>query len=307
MIAVGLGDAPETGFLPEGTTFLNQDILLLDDTQLDELFTGVDVLIHGAGADGRNLFARPAIDGFRKENVDPFRRIIPSLKRVGAKKLLILGSYYTAMHRMFPGLKLDTISPYIQSRVEQNQVAFELAGDDMDVTILELPYIFGAAPGRGTLWGFYIDRVRNATDVIPVHAGGSACVTMNQVGLATAHAVELSSGLKNYPLSNCNLSYEEIFTIFAEELGLERTFQKREPEFFRESAEKQLAQIEAAGKEAAYHPLGLLEMEDQFLYIDPIPSMQALSYPAEDIRKAIRESIEATLQQPGKGPGQRSS
>ena len=38
------------------------------------------------------------------------------------------------------------------SRQEQMDVAFGLAGDAIDVAVLELPYIFGAAPKRGYLW-----------------------------------------------------------------------------------------------------------------------------------------------------------
>lgn len=36
--------------------------------------------------------------------------------------------------------------PYIRSRVEQEEVAFKYADDDMGVAVLELPYIFGTQP-----------------------------------------------------------------------------------------------------------------------------------------------------------------
>jgi hypothetical protein len=55
--------------------------------------------------------------------------------------------------------------------------------------------------------------------------------------------------------------------------------------------------------ESAYDPLGLLDIEDQLLYIDPLPSMQALNFQAEDIGIAIQESVDATLRYQGRGPG----
>lgn len=306
-LAIGIGTKPEPGFLPTDAECLIQDISDLSVGQLMEIFHGVDVVIHGAGADGRNLFNKPAITGFRKENVDPFHQLVKAMKQAGSKKIVILGSYYTAVQRMFPELQVSKISPYIQSRCEQNELVYKLAGNDLDVAIMELPYIFGAAPNRGTLWGFYINKIMNATDVIPVHSGGTACITMNQVGAATAAACEVNEGHRNYPLCNSNHSYEDIFRMFADELGVARDFRREPPVFFKPQAEAQKSKMDAEGKEAAYDPLGLLEMEHKDLYLDPLPSMQVLAFGQEDMRLAIRETIDATLKFAGQGPGSKTT
>ena len=163
---------------------------------------------------------------------------------------------------------------------------------------------FGAAPNRPTLWGFYIDTLKNTTDEVPVHTGGSACITMNQVGIAVANACEVVNGKKCYPIGNVNLKNKEIFEIFADYLQLERTIKPMPSDFFMEKAKEQKKKVEESGKESAYDPLGLLEFEEYDFYIDPISSMKELNYGFEDINKAIKESIEATLGKKSIGPGE---
>lgn len=303
--AVGIGKAPEAGFLPEGTKLVLRDTDACTVAELADMLRGVDAVIHGAGADGRNLFKEPAIDGFRAANVAPVERLVAAMRLAECRKLIILGSYYTAMARMFPGLHLAEHSPYVASRLEQDAAAKLAAGDDVSVGILELPYIFGAAPRRGTLWGFYIDTLRNGNGDVNVHAGGSACITMNQVGLAAAHLCERLEGQRNYPIGNVNLKYAQIYGIFAQHLGVQRNIVAREPSYFAETARGRVKALQDSGNEAAYDPLGMVEIEDADFFIDPLPAMQALDFGPEDIGEAIRESIEATDRFSGQGPGSR--
>jgi dihydroflavonol-4-reductase len=300
---MGIGSPPEEGYLPSGTHYMACDVEKATEQELRKHFKGVDTVIHAAGADGRNIFPSPAIHGFREANVLPIPRIINAMRDAGAGRLIILGSYYTAMHRVFPDLNIPAKSAYVSSRMEQTEVAFEHAGSDIDVAVLELPYIFGAAHGRGTLWGFYIDSLKSSGGFLSVHAGGSACVTMNQVGLAAAHAAQHAVGHKCYPIGNQNLTYAEIYGHFAKALQVSCKITPRKPEYFREKAMENQQRLKASGMESAYDPVGLLDIEDQLLYIDPLPSMQALNFQPEAIFTAIQESVEATLRYPGRGPG----
>jgi dihydroflavonol-4-reductase len=160
---IGIGTPSEEGYLPIGTHYIECNVEKASEEELRQHFKGVNTVIHAAGADGRNIFPSPAIKGFREANVKPIPRIINAMRAVGASKLIILGSYYTAMHRVYPNLNIPAKSAYVRSRVEQTEVAFEHAGTDIDVAVLELPYIFGAAPGRGTLWGFILMRLKIIT------------------------------------------------------------------------------------------------------------------------------------------------
>jgi dihydroflavonol-4-reductase len=300
---IGIGTPPEEGYLPIGTHYIECDVEKASEEEIQRHFKGVNTVIHAAGADGRNMFPRPAINGFRDANVKPIPHIINAMRAVGASRLIILGSYYTAMHRVYPDLNIPAKSAYVRSRIEQTKAAFEHAGEHLSVAVLELPYIFGAAPGRGTLWGFYMDAIKNSSGSLAVHAGGTACITMNQVGLAAAHAALYSKGHKCYPIGNINLTYVEIYQYFANALNVECDIIPRKPEYFRAKAIENLKRLQASGMESAYDPLGLLDIEDQLLYIDPLPSMQALNFQPEDILTAIKESVDATLRYQGRGPG----
>ena len=116
-----------------------------------------------------------------------------------------------------------------------------------------------------------------------------------------------STGHKCYPIGNQNLNYFEIFQLFAKALNISCEVVPQPPEFFRKEAEQNLEKLKATGMESAYDPVGLLEIEEHLLYIDPLPAMQALNYQHEDIGAAIRESVAATLRYPGRGPGSLNS
>jgi nucleoside-diphosphate-sugar epimerase len=303
--AIGIGKLPEKGFLPDDTKIEIADTGALRVNQLADLLQGSDVVIHAAGADGRALFDTPAIEGYRKQNVDAVRNLIEAMKKIGSKKLILLGSYYTYIDRVFPDLKIPDYSPYVKSRVEQAQLVLESTPADWEVGILELPYIFGAAPGRGTLWNFYIDMIQQAVGSISVHSGGSACITMNQVGIAAANACEKVIGKRFFPIGNSNLKYKEIFEIFAEILGSKIEVIAKPDSYFLDDAIKQAEKLISIGKESAYDPIKLLEWESLDFYIDPSYSMELLQFQKEDMRQAIMESVEATLKFESKGPGSR--
>jgi dihydroflavonol-4-reductase len=208
-VAVGL-TIPAPGSMPEGCETVVLDCDRCSETELDCLLAGADVLVHAAGADGRNSFPAPAIDGFRAANVDPMRRLLPAMRRAGVRRLVIFGSYYTALDRQLPHLGIVQGNAYPASRREQAELAIELAGDSIDVAILELPYIFGAAPGRGTLWGYLIEKVAGPGPVA-VPAGGTACITAAQVAAAAVGAIERPNrGHRRFPLAGGNLTYLQI-------------------------------------------------------------------------------------------------
>lgn len=301
--AKGMGQLPEPGYLPAGTQVFLKDTSSCSQSELKEIISGSDVIIHAAGADGRALFDAPAIDGFRAANVEPIQRLVAAMKETGAGHLVILGSYYTAMHRLYPKLDIPAKSAYMRSRLEQANTAFQDAGSQIDVAILELPYIFGAAPGRGTLWDFYIQTLLNTKEEVPVHMGGTACITMNQVGKAAANAGLHSTGKCFIPIGSDNFSYQEIFEMFAKAIGVQCSIVPKPIIYFLEKAQQQKAKLHEMGKESAYDPVGLLEMENLNFFIDPAPAMHMLNYEAEDIAKSIEETVNATLKFKGKGPG----
>lgn len=300
-VAVGLAQ-PEPGSMADGVEVAVLDANTCGDEELAGLLEGCDVLIHAAGADGRDAFAAPALDGFRAANVEPMRRLIGAGKRAGVGHLVIFGSYYTALDRLLPHLAIAEGNAYPKSRKEQAELAFALAGQAMNVSVLELPYIFGGAPGRGTLWRFYIDHVLDNAPQVPVPSGGSACVTARQVAWAAVGACERSQGHRHYPLAGENLSYRDIYGHFAAALGVERTFSEKSSAAAVEAARMQKQKLRELGRETGYDPVAVAQWQDQFLYLDPAPAMEALAFGHDDIAEAIAETVAATLAHGGQGP-----
>lgn len=294
VIAMGLPPSPEPGYLPDEVAVVLENIDNLSDDDVLKLLDGCDAIVYGGGADGRNSFPPPVIAGYRQANVEPIRRLIPLMQQVGNQKLVILGSYYTALDRTFPLLQIAQRHPYVTSRLEQSQVAFELAGKDLAVAILELPYIFGAAPNRGTLWGSYIKQVQEQEQVL-VPAGGTACVTARQVGWAVGAACDRVEGHKHYAIVEDNLTYEQIYGLFADALQLKRRFQTIPLEKTLVSARQQAEQMQTAPKLGGYDPVGMAEMQATLLFLDHIPAIEALEYGRDNLAQAIQDTVEATL------------
>jgi nucleoside-diphosphate-sugar epimerase len=300
--AVGL-EVLQPGMMPAGVDSIALDTDAASSEEMVALLADADVLVHASGADGRFTAKPPAIKAFRRKNVDPFLRLIPAMQQAGTGRLVILGSYYTALARAFPELPIMTRSAYPISRAEQAELAFALAGTGIDVAILELPFIFGAAPGRGTLWGHVIDRIVSADGPVVVPAGGTACVTAAQVGQAVAAAAERAKGHDFYPIGSVNWSHRQIYAHFARALGVEREWVAITPEDAHAQAVARLEQLAEAGLETGYHPLDLAVLEAADLFIEPGPAMSRLGYGDDDIGAAIAATVRATQAIGGAGPG----
>jgi dihydroflavonol-4-reductase len=298
--ALGLG-TPAEGTMPDGVRCESCKVETCSDAALAAVLAAADAVIYAAGADGRFLDRAPAIDGFRLHNVTPIGRLVPAMKTAGATKLVIFGSYYTSIARERPDLVDLSRNPYPLSRQEQMDLAFELCGEDIGVDVLELPYIFGGAPGRGTLWGFTMDKVA-ATGPVPVPAGGTACVTAEQVGAAAAGAVERRGPHAAWPIGGENLTYREIYGMFAEALGVTPNFVPADLAAENAAAEAQRRRLAEAGTETGYDPVDVARWQAENLFLDPTPAMTALGYQPDDIARAIRDTVDATRKHGGQGP-----
>lgn len=302
VVAVGL-EEPAPGSMPPQVRSVVMNLDTATDAEVAALLDGAGALIHAAGTDGRTVYAPPALEGFRRANVEPMRRLLPLMKAARVPRLVIFGSYYTAIDRMFPQLRICQRNAYPMARREQADLAAALGGDAVSVGVLELPYIFGAAPGRGTLWGFYMDILRANPDTVPVFGGGSACVTARQVAQAAAGACERLAGHRHFPIGGENLRYAQIYGLFAAALGLERRFAEKPLDDALRTVDGQKRDLAAAGKEAGYDPEDMIRWQTQPFFIDPLPAMEALGYGPDDLAAAIRDTVRATLEYGGQGPG----
>src|SRR5690606_22582822 len=122
------------------------DLNLLTDDELSALLEGMEGLVFAAGADDRTIPNSPAYPFFHKANVESTRRLIKLARQAGIKKAVVFSSYFVYFARNLPDMKLGEMHPYIRSRLAQIDAALEEAGDDLSVSFLLLPYIFGTLP-----------------------------------------------------------------------------------------------------------------------------------------------------------------
>ena len=161
----------------------------MTDEELISLFRGKDVLVFAAGVDDRATPKKPAYPFFVKHNVESVKRVFTLARQAGVSRGVVLGSYFAYFDRLWPEMKLAVHHPYIRSRVEQTKAAFDAGQDEMSISVLELPYIFGSMPGRVPLWKPLIKDILSPFPLF-YPAGGTTCVTVHQVAQAICGAVE---------------------------------------------------------------------------------------------------------------------
>lgn len=96
---------------------------------------------------------------------------------------------------------------YIRSRQAQETVVLEVGGSEMDVLVLELPYIFGQMPGRESIWKPLVDYVHWPLPRVFYMQGGSAMVRVAHVAEAIAGALEQGIGGERYLIGDENLTW----------------------------------------------------------------------------------------------------
>ena len=152
-------------------------------------------------------------DLYKKFNIDPIRRLLPLAKECGVKHVVICGSYFSYFAKKHPEMQLTRWHTYIRSRIDQENAAMDVAGPDFDVAVLELPYIFGPQPGRKPVWVFLVESIRGMKGATMWTRGGTAMVTVRQVGQAIAGAVERNRGGNCYPIGWWNMTWEQMLRI----------------------------------------------------------------------------------------------
>jgi len=270
------------------------DVFRLPKRELIRLFEGVDAMVYAVGPDDRVIPKAPAYDFFHERLVQACGRVVAAAREAGVRRCTVLGSYFTHFDRQFPDRRLAAHHPYIRCRAEQAERVFREGGGTMTVNVLELPYIFGAMPGREPLWKrVLLDRLLRMP-VIVYPRGGSAMIAASHVAEAIAGAVERGRDGTCYPVGDENLSWDEMIAAMLGALGLERRVVHL-PAFAGAWLGRivRLAQARR-GRESGLEPERLFTdvMTDR-LYLDPGPSARALGHGRGGVREAIAETVRA--------------
>ncbi len=267
-----------------------------DDT-LRDAARGHDACVYALGPDDRHPHPAPAARYLEDQLVAQTERILTAARTGGVRRAVVLGSYFATWHRLRPELRFAETHPYVRARVDQARRAVAAGGGQhtggMDVSVLEIPYVFGTVPGQLPLWKTLIDGLR--TVPLPLYpVGGTSVVTAAQVGQAAAAASEKGEHDARYPLADEHLTWTEMLGLMLQALGRRRPV-VGVPRLFLEPGLRHVArQLARRGQESGIDPRHLLRhVMYQHLYVDPTESLRVLGYRRGGVPEAIAATVAA--------------
>lgn len=288
---VALPPLPQGAPIPPEMEIVFQNYIDMTDDDILALMQGCDCFVFAAGVDERVEFPAPVYAAYKKYNIDPLSRLIPLAKQAGITKTVVLGSYFSYFAKKYPDMRLTDKHPYIRSRIDQEQIALSFADDSMDVSVLELPYIFGTQPGRKPVWVILIEQLKNMGPITFYPKGGTAMLTVRQVAEVIVGAAETSQGAKTYPISYYNLSWDDFLHIVHSAMGAASRriihIQKWMFQLFGLSMRKQ---YKDKGVESGIDPVGLADIMCMNTFIDNRWAKE-LGATDDDIEAAIYDSV----------------
>lgn len=295
--SVALPPLPEGAPIPEAMELEFCNIYEKSDDEIKAMMAGYDCFVFAAGIDERVEFPAPVYDAYYKYNIAPLKRILPLCKEIGMKNAVVLGSYFSYAAKQYPEMKLTEKHPYIRSRIDQEEVAFSFADESFDVAVLELPYIFGTQPGRKPVWVILIEQIK-MMDKLPCTmypGGGTAMLTVRQVGEVIVGAAEKSKGAKAWPISMYNQTWKEFLKIVyaARGMGNNRKIISIPPWMMRMGLGGVKKEYAEKGIESGIDVDGLADIMDINLFIDRKYAVE-LGATEDDINSAITDSIKVS-------------
>ncbi|GAA0643200.1 hypothetical protein GCM10010174_77540 [Kutzneria viridogrisea] len=193
--------------------------------RLRDLLAGHDGLVFAGGMDDRVGHKRPVAPALHAGNVVPAVALLRAAGEVGCTRAVVLGSYYTYFARTRPDWQLAAKHPYVRSRIEQARLGRAAAGPDLPVAVLEVPYVFGSAPGRVPMWSVPLFKWARSRSPLYAPPGGSPATSAAAVGAAAAEALERASG-EDLPVVQENLTWHDMFGRIAEAVGRPRVVRR---------------------------------------------------------------------------------
>lgn len=292
---VALPPLPQGAPIPQEMEILFQNYLELSDDEVLKMMEGCDCFVFAAGVDERVEFPAPVYEAYEKYNIRPLERLIPLAKKAGITKTVVLGSYFAYFAKKCPEMNLTAQHPYIRSRIEQEKVALSFADDTMDVSVLELPYIFGTQPGRKPVWVILIEQLENMGPITFYPKGGTAMLTVRQVAQTIVGAAEKNKGGHAYPISYYNYTWNDFLAIVHEAMGKpNRKIINIQKWMFKLFGLHMRKVYKDKNVEGGIDPVGLADIMCMNTFIDN-KWAKALGATDDDIKSAIFDSVKLSV------------
>lgn len=294
--SLSLPPIPEGAQLPGQMEIKLGSYMDMSDDELRECFSGCEGFVFAAGVDERVEGPPPIYELFKKFNITPLERMLRIAKECGVKRTVICGSYFSHFAKIWSDKQLTKWHPYIRSRIDQEEMALSFADKDFSVAILELPYIFGAQPGREPVWLFLVEMIRGMEKKTMYPKGGTTMTTVKQIGQTIAGALERTEGGVAYPIGYYNLTWVEFLKIVHKYMGCPDKKISTIPTFLYKLGSKQMMKKhEATGNESGLHIVKFADVMCNNAFIDKSLGCDPLGVEPDDIDAAIGESIKLCI------------
>ena len=293
---LGLPPAPPPGTFTADVRVVLQDLVQLGNSELVQFLSGFEAVVFAAGADDRAVPEAPAHRFFYEANVMSSVRLSAAALRAGVRRLIVLGSYFTYFDREWPEMKLAERHPYINSRKQQMELSRIVAGEEMALVVLELPYIFGSAPGLTPLWTPLVNYVRSGVPLYYAN-GGSNMVSVTRVGEAIAGACERIDKSAVFQVGDRNVRWTEFLQGLCAIVGREdNTVNIIEDDRIGRMSWILDALHSVQGREGGLRSTYFSEVLVSEAFFNPADSRRALGYRRGGLKQAWRDTVAACPQ-----------
>ena len=198
------------------------DVFSASEEELVEALKGNDYMIYSVGPDDRYTPKAPAFEFFHFRLVDSVAKVFRAAEKAGIKKAAVYNSYFAYFDRRYPEMKLAEKHPYVRCRVEQARVLNEQK-KNMEVVVLELPYIFGSMEARLPIWrDVFLDRYVNGKKTVFFSKGSTTMTAIEHIAEAGMGAIEYGKDGERYPIGDENRSFKWMLSYMSECKGVKK-------------------------------------------------------------------------------------
>ena len=198
------------------------DVFEASEEELEKAMKGYDYMIYAVGPDDRYTPQAPAYDFFHFRLVECCAKVFRAAEKAGVKKAVVYNSYFAYFDRKYPEMKLAEKHHYIRCRVEQAKLLNEQK-KNMEVVVLELPYIFGSMEARLPIWrDVFLDRYVNGKKTVYFSKGGTTMTSIDHIAEAGIGAIEYGKDGERYPIGDENRSFKWMLEFMSECKGVKK-------------------------------------------------------------------------------------
>jgi hypothetical protein len=165
---------------------------------------------------------------------------------------------------------------------------------DLQLMILELPYIFGSMSGRTPLWKPLIDYVNSRYPLFYM-SGGTNMIAVEHVGEAIVGAIEKGKGGHSYTVGDENLTWVEFLERILSILGKKKRIVIVPTCLVRLVLRLVGLQHRLRGRESGLDPVRFAAIQTRNTFFDPAPAAEELGYGRGNLEEAFKVTVEACL------------